>query len=107
MRFDDSEDCGEAQAAPAELRREEGIEDPGLKLGCHALPGVGNCEDHVGFAGGWQRRNGVFMVISREFPGGRRNRDGAWRVLGDRLCGIDDEVHDYLLELCLISFHAG
>ena len=97
MGADDAEDGREAQAAPGELGREEGIEHAGERRRAHAVPCIRNFQTHAVARRQVERmhdpaRDGLGAAES----GHEADFTGLFR---DRLRGVDHEIHHHLADL--------
>ena len=93
--FDDAIDGGEAEAGAFAffLGGEEGFEDAGLSFLVHAVAGIGHGDD--GVASGLDEATFAEALARRNVGG----LDGQLAAFGHGVFGVDDQVHDDLLEL--------
>ena len=99
----DTEDRGEAEAAPGELRREERLEDPVHGLRVHPRPVVAHLEEHVAARREWLPARPPQRLVGRgHVPRPRGHGDGP-APLADRLGAVDDQVHQHLLDLAHVG----
>ena len=97
---DDSIHGGQPQpgAFPDFLRREKGLEDPGERLGAHALPRVAHAEHHV--LAGLHVRLVLRKRCRKAHVAGPEGESAALRHC---IPGVGGKVHEDLLELAGIS----
>ena len=98
--LDDSVDHGEPEAGSlaGRLGGEEGLEQPGFGFFAHAHARVGDGQQNVS-AGRHQRMSGD--VLGGEINVGRLQRE--LTSVGHGVAGIDDEIHDDLLNLRVVD----
>ena len=106
MPPDDAHDRGQAEAPARELGGEEGLEDAGHGFGIHAAARIGYLQVDVGarddvLAHEHRPNHGRIEVLG---PGGQGDEP---RSPVDGFRGIDDEVHDHLLDLGRVRRDGG
>ncbi len=106
MRAHDAEHGREAQATPRILGAVKRFEDFCLRGVVHAAAGVGHLDVEVTagdqVVGGEKRSRVALLDLARS----GRDADAS-RLIADCLRGVDDEVHDDLLELRDIGENRG
>ncbi len=104
MSTDDAECRRQAQAAPAELRREERLEQPTDQFGLDAASGIRDLQEHV-----LPRSQGILhprrlQVFRLEVGRTSRNRDPA-RPVSEGLRCVHDQIHDDLSNPAQVRAH--
>ncbi len=107
MAADDSDNGGQAEAAPRELGGEEWVEDPRLGGGIHAAAAIANVQFHVFRGGGFHADDGNADVVGKQRTAADGDRNLTRRSLRDRFRAIDHQVHEDLLKLSLIGAYQG